>query len=504
MALYEHFPYTNFHELNLADLMATVKSLQETVELWNGDIDAAVAAYISQHPEVMITPDSVYTGALQDGAVTQDKLDPRLGIDYVTPQMFGAVGDGTTNDRDAFQAALDSGIDIYVPTANGEKYLIQGDAPAVVEGIKIPIPALRWTDNGCKRIFGSDSIWRTVGTAGAIIFEPYDDDTAYEQPLIRLEGSAHSVRISNLRFVRQKGYITEYNDSGKPIYATCGIAIDMAYDTSTKDKDSAIINSCANGFNVGLDFSGRGMQFQGNTFSANGYSLRISWPSSMGDDVFDNGSRGIMIQNNRFHVTLYSDIYVKSGHAYGMSVVGNYKDRRTSGGRTFIKADSQAINWCISGNSLNGLYASGTTNLSTIELTRGALNCIITGNAFEGFPLDDDNTERGPINAIDCSGGIVNGLVITGNSFNRIRQRCLKITGCEEFRGLIFSGNNCSLTSSGSTLYAAVYLGTNDSADEIVITGNRMDLLGASPRVYAKHNNQPAPTNLVLDNNITI
>lgn len=503
MGLYEQFPYTNFHELNLADLMETVKGLEEIIEQFDGDIDAAVAAYISLHPGIMITPDSVYTTALQDGAVTQDKLDPRLGIDYVTPQMFGAAGDGTTNDRDAFQAAINTGIDVYVPTANGEKYFIRGDAPAVVEGVKIPLPALRWPDNGCKRIFGSDSIWRTVGTSGAIIFEPYNDDSSYEQPLLRLEGSAHSVRISNLRFVRQKGYISGYDDDNNPIYATCGIAIDMAYDTSTKDKDSAIINSCANGFNVGLDFSGRGMQFQGNTFSANGNSLRVSWPSSMGDDEFENGSRGIMIQNNRFHVDLYSDIYVKSGHAYGMSVVGNYKDRRRSGGRTFIRADSQAVNWCISGNSLNGLYASGSSNLSTIELAGGALNCVITGNTFEGFPIDSGGNLHGPINAIDCSGGVVNGLVITGNSFKRIRERCLKIMGCDEFKGLVFSGNSCSMDSTGN-LFGAVFLGTNDSADEIVITGNRMDLGASSARVYAKISSQPVPTHLVVDNNITI
>lgn len=501
MALFEQFPYTNFHELNLADLTAIVKSLQETVELWNGDIDAAVAAYISTHPEIMITADSVYTAALQDGAVTQEKLDPRLGVDYVTPQMFGAVGDGVTNDRDAFQAALESGIDIFVPTANGEKYLIQGDAPAVVEGVKIPLPALRWPDNGCKRIFGSDSIWRTVGTAGAIIFEPYNDDTAYEQPLIRLEGGAHAVRISNLRFVRQKGYITGTTSGGNPIYATCGIAIDMAYDTSTKDMDSKFTNGCINGFNVGIDLSGRGLAVNGSTLSANGYGVRISWPSSMGEDTYPDSSRAIRIQNNRFHVNLFSDIWVKSGHAYGLTITGNYKDRRTTGGRAFLQADSHADSWVISGNSLTGLYASGSDNLNTMEFRDGAENCVISGNVFQGFP--NDGSVHGPIAAIVFGGGEVNGVVISGNSFSKIRQHCVRIQNCTSFRGLVFTGNSCSLSTSASS-YGAVYLGVNTLADEIVITGNRMDLLGTSPRVYAKHNNQPAPSNLVLDNNITI
>ena len=122
MALYEHFPYTNFHELNLADLMAAVKELEEIIGQFNGDIDAAVAAYISQHPEIMITPDSVYTAALQDGAVTKEKVDPALGVDYVTPQMY-KTPDNTW--RDAFNAALDSGMDVFVPTANGASTVLR-------------------------------------------------------------------------------------------------------------------------------------------------------------------------------------------------------------------------------------------------------------------------------------------------------------------------------------------------------------------------------------------
>ena len=44
---------------------------------------------------------------------------------YVTPQMFGAKGDGITNDRAAFQAAIDSGAgQILVPKGN---YLIDGN-----------------------------------------------------------------------------------------------------------------------------------------------------------------------------------------------------------------------------------------------------------------------------------------------------------------------------------------------------------------------------------------
>lgn len=43
---------------------------------------------------------------------------------YVTPQMFGAKGDGVTDDTVAFQSAIDSGRKLYVPMSNGQIYLI--------------------------------------------------------------------------------------------------------------------------------------------------------------------------------------------------------------------------------------------------------------------------------------------------------------------------------------------------------------------------------------------
>ena len=487
MALYEHFPYTNFHELNLADLMAAVKELEEIIGQFNGDIDAAVAAYISQHPEIMITPDSVYTAALQDGAVTKEKVDPALGVDYVTPQMY-KTPDNTW--RDAFNAALDSGMDVFVPTANGEQYIIDGPAPIVSQGITIPQPALIWPNSGCKRLFGSDSVWRTVSTSGAIVFRPYNDASSENQPFIQLQGGAHGLRISNLRFVRSGGYGNN----------TTGIGLDALYDTTSADKDLIITNSCFNDFHTGIAFGGRGLQVYDSTFSSGQYAARIQWPNAFGTD--DNGSRGIVFSGCRFHVNNYADIWVQSGHAHGLNVTGCYKDRRTTGGRTFIRADSQAWGWNISGNSLIGLYASGT-NLNTIEFMGGAVGCTISGNTFQGFPDDADGTHRGPLAAIYFGGGTVNGVVISGNSFYRIRQHCVRIQDCTSFRGLVFTGNSCNISSSASS-YGGVYLGINTLADEFVVMGNRMDLLGSSPRVYVKNNNQPAPTNLVLANNITI
>lgn len=65
-------------------------------------IDKAVATWLDEHPEVTTT--------VQDGSLTEAKFSDALKLktikDYVTPEMFGAVGDGVVDDTAAIQAAL--------------------------------------------------------------------------------------------------------------------------------------------------------------------------------------------------------------------------------------------------------------------------------------------------------------------------------------------------------------------------------------------------------------
>ena len=79
----------------------------------------AVADWLEAHPEATTT--------VQDGSLTEEKFTTatlrKVANDYVTPQMYGAVGDGTTDDTSAIQAAFDSGHNVLFP--NGT-YLIDG------------------------------------------------------------------------------------------------------------------------------------------------------------------------------------------------------------------------------------------------------------------------------------------------------------------------------------------------------------------------------------------
>lgn len=75
----------------------------------------AVSGWLNDHPEATTT--------VQDGSLTESKFSSILKAqaikDYVTPELFGAVGNGVYNDYNAFKACAEyaerEGVDIVVP-----------------------------------------------------------------------------------------------------------------------------------------------------------------------------------------------------------------------------------------------------------------------------------------------------------------------------------------------------------------------------------------------------
>lgn len=65
------------------------------------EIAEAVDAWLDEHPEAVTT--------VEDWSLTENKL-VKGALGFVTPEMFGAVGDGETDDTDAIKSALEYAI----------------------------------------------------------------------------------------------------------------------------------------------------------------------------------------------------------------------------------------------------------------------------------------------------------------------------------------------------------------------------------------------------------
>ena len=80
-------------------------------------IDTSIKAWLTEHPEATTT--------VQDNSLIEEKFTEELKLhtlkDYVTPEMFGGIGDGKTDDTDAIISALNTKKSLYI---NGGKIYI--------------------------------------------------------------------------------------------------------------------------------------------------------------------------------------------------------------------------------------------------------------------------------------------------------------------------------------------------------------------------------------------
>lgn len=128
-----------------------------------------VQSWLNAHPEA--------TTSVEDGSITQAKFANELTLkaikDYVTPEMFGAVGDGTTDDTQSLQDAIDYGF-----TNKKEVHLTQ--KYAITQSLTIQGVSSTTTGKGAQIIGnGYARIIAKAAISSILEFSPATDTRAY-------------------------------------------------------------------------------------------------------------------------------------------------------------------------------------------------------------------------------------------------------------------------------------------------------------------------------------
>lgn len=124
-------------------------------------VQTFVDEWLAEHPESMIDDELITdtvddwldehpeaTTTVQDGSLTETKFSSALKLktikDYVTPEMFGAVGDGMTDDTNAVKQALNSGKPVICTKQYGvsETLHVENSIEMIDDSIFIALEAL--------------------------------------------------------------------------------------------------------------------------------------------------------------------------------------------------------------------------------------------------------------------------------------------------------------------------------------------------------------------------
>lgn len=351
----------------------------------------------------------------------------------VTPQMYGAKADGITDDTEAFQKAVDSGFDVFVPTALKETYLIT--------------KPIRIAKTQCKRIF-SEPISRPA-EKGAIIFD-LNGLSVDPKTVALFDIHNQMFTVSGLRFISRtlNGF-------------RAGILFN-AMDENVCDYDIRIDHCYVTKFYKVISFTGRGLEITDCKFGSCQFLADLYWNDEKDTNKnhpakFDQ--RGISIKDCRLH-NIVSGFLTVRGHAYGLHFTGNTID---NGSGYLILAFDQAYGWNITGNVIQGIHGL----FDVMDFRKGMSNCVITGNTFIsdiGYWVGTTDTIESWLNA----SGMSISSVISNNVFKNAEGSFLAFKNME---GLSITGN-AMRNKTGSTDPAISIGGT---CTKCTFVGNAVD-----------------------------
>ena len=438
----ERFPYTNFHDLNLDWVIQVVREAKEKYPamydelmriklnapidnhygqlgdflISNGDgstswkpFDDTIGAEIVQAVNAWLVAHPEATTTVQDHSLTYEKLV--IGtLGFVTPEMFGAAGDGVTNDREAIQAALDAGPVVVF----SNPYLISSTSTAEsFDYLTVPSDRkLIFTNQSGIKIAGTNHFTsyailllddvENVTIDGAIIIGDkqeygYDDSTEWCHG-IAMQGSNY-IRILNSTIVncRGDGIALQNSNSDNVWIDRCYIRDNGRNNISVTSGDHVKITNCR------LDNAD-------------------SFAPMYGIDIEPNPGSGQNVKN------CVIDNCTFSGNTYGaISIAATQEDERiyisncTCEGAIGIGSRGDGCSVIVSNCTIIPLAkVSASDNPVEWAYNVGVALTVQCGNSKANVLVSDI--------VIDCRNGISYPVKILGNNLYNTSLRNIKIT----------------------------------------------------------------------------
>lgn len=384
-------------------------------------IESAVSDWLDEHPEATTT--------VQDWSLTENKM-VKGALGFVTPEMFGAVGDGETDDTDAIKNALDYAIEHGCELKFAQKtYMVtpkydSGDYCAYTgvwhcgfigenDSVSIDLnnATIKIGQNSKQTItiffgFFADGVTIKNGTLiGDLNNESYGTGGSYDASKLIWFYDCINSNITNVRFSESKGDAVGFNGKEKTQPTISAVTFRDVYSNNAM-RDCTITNCQRDGITI---TKGRGLFFENIYMDQlgplnGGIGVDVEPYYGYGS-VFDLQFSGCTIINagNGIYLQNCENVIVDTCYATAVSA-------------------RECINYYISNNNLQ-------KNIGIITGTG-----VIIGNVTAYISIDQrDNPQS--IGDVDKSIRIINNIVNDGiqvndtSGENRIQYRLLEIRG---------------------------------------------------------------------------
>lgn len=434
------------HELN-EEIKRAIAREDDLESLFSLPTEDAVGKWLDEHPEATTT--------VQDYSLSYEKMIVGT-MGYVTPQMFGAKGDGVTNDTDAFLDAFETNIPLFIPKGvyligepeggadfrlflgNKENYVIFGEG----EGSVLKLPD---NSGANKLMFGSGmgNVLKNITFKDFVIDCNGQNNlqTSYDAPLRYNSAFYLFSKCENITF----DGITVLNCSGHQ-------ALRIGDDTRDNFGDNITIKNCHfKGFGVGVE---------------NNYSQDTSCVYLLADNV--------TIINNRFECDEFS-FQIPRGHT---AIEIHCGENVNISDNLFKHIQLPILIGSIEKEFSNGVFRNNffihCNYMFTVHGIYKFSNLTVDGNFYKGHNnqasvcgigwIGENGVERE--NIVFCNNIIESDTIHDDTHFVKVEATYVKsIT----FRNNVVKGLNGSL----------LFFNVNYGGSEIIIEGNELDSLGS-------------------------